>query len=129
MGIVPRALNNIDTYALGRAMNRSKLYRNAYSKIIHRELNTMTVNHRWKLGDPACPFCHIEQENWKHVLTCSNHVRQEMREKCIAEFELLLEQYTTYPPLVEFIIEFITSNTFRPDEPSIENSRYCLLFH
>ena len=129
MGIVPRALNNIDTYALGRAMNRSKLYRNTYSKIIHRELNTMTVNHRWKLGDPACPFCHIEQENWKHVLTCSNHVRQEMREKCIAEFELLLEQYTTYPPLAEFIIEFITSNTFRPDEPSIENSRYCLLFH
>lgn len=48
----------------------------------------MAINHRWKLRDPTCPFCHIEREDWKHVLTCTSFVRQEMKEKCIADFEL-----------------------------------------
>lgn len=34
-----------------------------------------------------------------------------------------------YLPLSEFIIDFITSNTFSSEELSIVNPRYCMLFH
>ena len=129
MGILPTALPHIDTYAIARVIQRGKPYKNAYSKIIHKSLNTMTVNQQWKLGDSLCPFCKNSKEDWKHIITCKNRVRNEMREKCIIDFELALQQHHTYPPLADFILEFITENTFDPEEPMVINPRYCLLFH
>ena len=129
MGILPTALSHLDTYAIARVIQRGKPYKNAYSKIIHKSLNTMTVNQKWKLGDSLCPFCKNSREDWKHIITCKNQVRHDMREKCILDFELALQQHHTYPPLADFIIEFITDNNFDPEEPMVINPRYCLLFH
>ena len=117
MGILPTSLPHLDTYAIVRVLQRTKPYRNTYSKIIHKSLNTMTVNHKWKLGDPLCPFCKTTCEDWKHIITCKNKVRNDMHEKCITDFELALQQHHTYPPLADFIIEFITENNFDPEEP------------
>lgn len=89
MGILPISLPHLDTYAITRVLQRTKPHRNTYSKTIHKSLNTMTVNHRYKLGDPLCPFCKTTREDWKHIVTCENQVRNEMRERSIADFELL----------------------------------------
>lgn len=99
MKISPLALSYIDKYALGRVMQKTKSHQNIYSKILHIELNTMKVNQKWKLGDPTCPFCNIEKEDWTHIITCNDKVRKIMRKKCIADFEILLDEHKTYPPL------------------------------
>ena len=129
MGIMPTSIPHIDTYAIARVIQRTKPYRSTYSKIMHRSLNTMTINHKWKLGDPICPFCRSHNEDWKHILTCNSPPRSMIRKKCILEFESALHDHNTYPPLAEFILSFISENDFNPEEPSIINPRYCLLFH
>ena len=79
MGIIPKAIKQIDTYALSRVLARTKSHRNFYFKIMHKELNTMTVNHRWKLGESTCPFCHGVQEDWKHIIHCAKPARKELK--------------------------------------------------
>ena len=49
MDIVPIALEQIDQYALARIIKKNPQYRLSYTKIIHKELNTMQVNRRWNL--------------------------------------------------------------------------------
>ena len=99
-----------------------------HSKIIHKELNTMLVNHRWMMSHPVCPFCHTTKEGWKHVSTCKPQVRVEMRDECISDFELKLEQHHTYLPLFELLVDFVTQQNFDQYEPNVVNPRYCILF-
>ena len=95
---------------------------------MHKELNTMTVNHGWKLGELTCPFCHGVKEDWKHIIHCTKHVRKELKAKCVSDFELSLEQYETYPPLSEFLISFVTSSDYSPEEPVIRSPDIVLCF-
>ena len=72
MGIVPIALEQIDQYALARIIQKNPQYRLSYTKIIHKELNTMQVNRRWNLGSDICPLCLKEVEDWKHITLCTH---------------------------------------------------------
>ena len=63
MGISPPFIKRIDSYALGRVLQRAKPYRNTYSKIIRKEINTMVINSRWMLGKPICTMCNTPISN------------------------------------------------------------------
>ena len=52
-----------------------------------------------------------------------------MRKKLIGDFEMALYDHKTYPPLIEFILDFLNENDFNPIEPAVINPRYCMLFH
>ena len=128
MGIMPSCLPRIDTYALGRVLKRTKPYRNIYFKIMHKQLNTMMVNQQWMQSDPICPFCKKSKETWIHVITCNAPVRKAIRDKYISDFDLMLSQHKTYPPLHEFFLKFITNLNFSPHEPVVVNSNFCTCF-
>ena len=51
MNIHPSTIEQIDQYALGRVLQKNKSKSAFYAKIIHKELNTMEVNHKWKLAN------------------------------------------------------------------------------
>ena len=70
---------------------------------MHRELNTMLVNNRWLMSDPTCPFCNKSNEDWKHVITCQ--AQAETHDRCMADFEFMIAQHKTHPPLIEYIID------------------------
>ena len=130
MGIPPQVLPQIDQYALGRVLHRNK-HRNAiYSKIINKQLNTMTVNKMWNLGTDTCPICHQHKEDWTHVLQCKAPGPKAKRELFLAEFEQKLQYHNTYPPLADLFYDFFESGTFDPpEEPIIVNPNYLLSFH
>ena len=79
--IPPPMLPQIDTYTLGRVMKRTPHYNFAYSKIIHSQLNTMTINKRWKLGTDICPVCNTQIKDWYHVLDCRSDDLTQVRER------------------------------------------------
>ena len=128
LGILPQSLNRINTYALGRVFQRSKTYRNTYSKIMHKQLNIILVNIHWMMSDTNCPLCHLSKEDRKHIITCNAPVQTDMRNRCISDFDLMLAQHNTYPPLHEFLVDFITQQNFSPHEPDVVNPRYGELF-
>ena len=111
MGIVPTALTQVDHYALGRAFKRNPQYKSAYTKIIHKQLNTMSVNSRWNIGSPMCPLCGIAIEDWKHVIMCANLDQDGVRKLFLEGFQTLLERHETYPPLMEFLIDYFEIST------------------
>ena len=126
--IPPPMIPQIDTYTLGRVMKRTPYYNFAYSKIIHSQLNTMTINKRWKLGSNICPVCNLEVEDWHHVLNCRSDDLTRTREDFIKIFRSAMKQNRTYPPLREFIIDCIRYPDFStPPAPLIANPRYALL--
>ena len=47
LNIHPSSLPHLDRYTLRRVLQSTPSHRHTYSKIIHLQLNTMTVNHRW----------------------------------------------------------------------------------
>ena len=96
--IHPQMLLQIGSYTLGRVIKRNSHQHFAYSKIIHSQLNTMTINKRWKLGTDICLACHKEIEDWYHVLNCRSDDLTRVREEFIKNFRLLLKQNSTYPP-------------------------------
>ena len=71
MNIHPSTIDHIDQYALGRVFQKNKSQSAFYAKIIHKELNTMEVNHKWNLGSDICPLCNKKKEDWLHTLQCT----------------------------------------------------------
>ena len=67
-GSSPTAVENIDSYTLGRVIMKTPHRHQVYTKIIHKELNTMVVNAKWKMGPDPCPVCLSAVEDWFHVL-------------------------------------------------------------
>ena len=63
-GIDANGMSFIDTYTLDRVIQGNKHRHFIYSKIIHAQLNTMTVNKQWGLGSDLCPVCHQGKEDW-----------------------------------------------------------------
>ena len=47
MQIHEQIISNVDTYTLGRVFMKTPKRHAIYTKIIHRQLNTMSVNERW----------------------------------------------------------------------------------
>ena len=126
--IPPPMPPQIDTYTLDRVMKRTPYYNFAYSKIIHSQLNTMTINKRWKLGTDICPVCNIQIEDWHHVLDYRSDDLTRKREDSIKKFRSTMKQNRTYPPLREFIIDCIRYPEFStPSAPLVANPRYVLL--
>ena len=112
MGIIPMTLNQIDHYALGRTLQHAPLYTITYTKTIHKALNTVSVNHIWNIGQPICPICQADIEDWKDIVRYTNTYQESVRELSIAGFKIVLERRKTYPPLMEFLIEYIQQHNF-----------------
>ena len=105
--IQPYAIPHIDRYTLRSVMQRNQQHRNIYSKIIHLQPNTMSINHRWGTSiTPNCPICHKDPETWQHVLKCSHSIMNQARSLVIADMATKLEQLHTYPRLLSFILDF-----------------------
>ena len=81
------------------------------------------------MGKPICPFCHVQIEDWKHVIWCNHAGQATLCERFIQDFSDTLDTYNTYPPLAEFMVEFITDCHFDLEEPLIGRARYCLPFY
>lgn len=107
-----------------------KSTKQTYTKIIHQELNTMVVNRRWNLGTDICPICMKEIEDWKHITRCTHDEIVSEKKQFIAGFQVILDRHKTYPPLSEFLIDYVTNNDFtEPMEPLILNPRYTFVLH
>ena len=65
MNISTNSLSHVDTYTLGRDFSKTPKRQATYPKIIHRELNTMSVNERWSGSSDRCPVCLNCREDWK----------------------------------------------------------------
>lgn len=123
-----KGLAEIDTYTMGRVIQRNRHRHFIYSKIIHGQLNTMTINKRWNLGSDLCPICHKEPETWHHMLNCRQDDPTRVREEFIKEFRKLLNKHKTYPPLRDYFIDCIRYPSFDPPEqPLVGNPRYANL--
>ena len=72
MNIGASYLNRIDTYTLGRVFQKKSKRQPVYSKIIHRQLNTMAVNERWSGTSDRCPMCLNCREDHDHHLVCQS---------------------------------------------------------
>ena len=88
----------------------------------------MEVNHKWKLGSDICPLCNKQKEDWLHTLQCTAPVQISHRDLCLADLELKLKQYKTYPPLADFIYETVANQNLEPENPNIINPRYMNAF-
>ena len=129
-GIMPENIPTIDSYTLGRVFQRNKHRHFAYSKIIHSQLNTMTVNKKWNVGTDLCPVCYTEVEDWQHVLTCTSDDMTRVRKDFLSDFCKSLNKHRTYPPLRDFLLDCFTYPNFHdPPQPLIANPRYIQLFH
>ena len=130
MNIPPQALQHIDQFALNRVLSRNKSHHAIYSKIINKQLNTMTVNKLWNLGTETCPLCCQEKEDWAHVLQCPAPAPKIHRDLWLARFEEKLIFHNTYPPLADMLYDFFKKGTLdSPDEPIIVNPNFLLSFH
>ena len=99
-----------------------------YAKIIHKQLNTMTVNNKWNLESSTCPICGQHEEDWKHVLKCEAPLPSTHRELCLADLEIKLKNYKTCPPLADSIYDIVAQQDFNPESPTIVNPHYAYLF-
>ena len=72
MQIEKSMLANVDTYTLGRVIMKMPSRHAMYSKIIHKQLNTMSVNEKWTGTDNKCPVCMNGREDWMHPLVCQS---------------------------------------------------------
>jgi len=129
MHILPDSLSNVDQFALGRVIKKNKSRHAIYSKIIHRQLNTMTVNETWNLGKSQCPICCVKKEDWLHVVQCNAPSQKSHRELFLVELESKLEEHRTYPPLAQLLYGVFADTTFEtPEEPIIANPTFTLIF-
>ena len=127
MNIHPSTIDQIDQYALGRVFPKNKAQSAFYAKIIHKQFNTMEVNHKWKLGSDICPLCNKHKEDWLHTLQCTAPAQISHRDLCLADLELKLKQYKTYPPLADFIYETVANQNLQPEDPNIINPKYTYM--
>ena len=102
-----------------------------YSKIIHKQLNTMSVNEKWTGADDKCPVFMHEREDWMHPLVCQSPDMIRVRDKLLADFEADLDYFKTYPPLADFIIKYLRNMHVNrlPEEPELIEQRYMVEFH
>ena len=107
MGVHPSLLKCIDTYTIGRVLTRNPTHHAMYSKIMHRQLNTMDVNEQWSGSDDRCPVCLTQREDWLHPLQCQSQDMVRVRERLISEMMESFDSFKTYPPLAEFIVEYL----------------------
>lgn len=77
-----------------------------YSKIIHRQLNTMAINEKWSGTSDKCPVCLTSREDDQHHLKCQSNDMVRKRDEFLGNFEMDLIHFNTYPPLQEFLMEF-----------------------
>ena len=119
----------MDTYALAHVLQKSPKSKAMYTKIIHKQLNTMVVNNRWKMGQATYCLCGKCNETWLHVLQCSAPAPTAHRELCLSDFELKLKRTKTYPPLADFLYDIMETIAQSPDEPVIANAKYHLESH
>lgn len=106
LNIHEKMLDHIDTYTLGRVFQKAPRRKPMYSKIIHSQLNTMVVNERWSASSDKCPvYLRCREEN-QHHLVCPSEDMSRKRDGLLRNFEMDPQYFNTYPPLLEFIIEF-----------------------
>ena len=113
-------LSNVDIYTLGRVFDKNKKRQAMYSKIIHRQLNVMSVNEKWKGTSDRCPVCLTCREDHSHHLICQSPDMKRKREEILGNFDTDLMHFKTYPPLQEFFIDFFEKCT-------VENNPYALI--
>ena len=130
-GVANADISNIDSYTLGRVFLKNPKRHSICTKIIHRELNTMSVNEKWNGSSDKCPVCLVEREDWRHPLVCQNPDLIRVREHYINEFEIQLEYFKTHPPLANYIINFLRNLHVqeKPDPPQIMDQRYLVEFY
>lgn len=97
-GSHPAALENVDSYTLGRVIMKTPHKHQVNTKIIHKELNTMVVNARWKMGPHTCPVYLNEVEDWFHVLVFRSPDMMRIREGVMTDLMIDMDRFKTYPP-------------------------------
>ena len=124
-------LMNIDTYTLGRVMTKTPYRHAMYAKIIHKQLNTMSVNERWSGTSDKCPVCLKDREDWMHPLVCQSPDMVRVRDKILSDFEADMEFFKTYPPLSDYIMAYFRNlhmDTI-PPPPGLVDQRYMVEFY
>lgn len=53
-------------------IQRNKRRHFAFTKIVHSQLNTMSINKIWTKSSDICPVCYTAREDWYHNLTCTS---------------------------------------------------------
>ena len=131
MQIETSMLENVDTYTLGRVISKMPSRHAMYSKIIHKQLNTMSVNAKWTGAENKCPVCLNEKEDWWHPLVCQSPDMIRVRDKLMNDLEANLEFFKTYPPLAAFILKYFRNLHLheKPEEPGIIERNYMVEFY
>ena len=128
MGIPTTLIPSIDKYTLGRVLMKTPAQHNIYSKIINKELNTMTVNARWKNSTNTCPVSLNHTEDLFHPLVCQSQDLVRVCEQAITDFKMKLKFFKTYSPLAAYTTEFLETLYLgiTPLKPLIANTRYIV---
>lgn len=111
-------IENVDMYTLGRVMSKTHTRQCIYSKIIYKELNTMSVNQKWSVSIDKCPGCLNVREDWINPLVCQHKDLIRKRDDLLIEFEDRLTQFKTYHPLKYFILNFFR-NLYQTRVPNL----------
>ena len=115
LNIHPTSLPHLGQYTLRRVLQRNPSHRHIYSKIIHLQLNTINVNHRWGTSTtPNCPVCSLCPETWQHVLACKHSDMTRVHTGALATMKIDLIDFKTYGPLLDFNIDFFIRLDFFP---------------
>ena len=95
------------------------------------QLNTMSINHKWGTSStPNCPVCCASPETWKHVLVCKHPDMQRVRMTALTHMTTQLKLFKTYPPLLDFTLNFFKNINFESrEEPVIAHTLSHQLFH
>ena len=131
MQIHESMVDNVDMYTLGRVISKTQNRHCIYSKIVHKELNTMSVNKKWSGSSDRCPVCLNAREDWIHPLVCQRKDLMRKRDELLIEFEHRLTEFKTYPPLQCFILNFFR-NLYRnrtPHPPTTTDPKYIIEFN
>ena len=84
----PREFSKVRWNAL-RLKLRDSAKTDQILKAIHSQWQTKYICRRWRLTqDAICPLCMEKDENWEHVLQCSNMHIKRVRKECILKLNL-----------------------------------------
>ena len=102
-------INQIDWDSIRRCLVNHKMAKGQIIKVIHNQLNTMKMNHKWKTSPNAtCPCCGIKDETMQHVLQCQHEIMKQVRLREIGKIEKKMKGLNTHPALLNLIIMAIT---------------------
>ena len=103
--------DSIDWESIRLALTKNE-HMSQYIKYIHSQWNTMTICQRWQSsGTSTCPVCRIDNEDWKHVLQCTDSNMSRVRNESLTLIKNTLTLMKTNEMLQYHLMYIIMSWT------------------